>query len=65
MESKGKVHFESRELGKGTQPTHLQAPPPYNESLLANSYMPISNILTQNRDFCILRRCSNPKILKK
>ena len=41
MESKGKVDFESRELGMGTQPTHLQAPPPYNVILLANSYMPI------------------------
>ena len=41
MENKGKVDFESREQGMCTPPTHLSAPPPYNEMLSANSYVPI------------------------
>ena len=61
MESKGKVDFESRELGMGTQPTHLPAPPRYNEILLANSYMPISNILTQTRDILYPQAIQQPQ----
>ena len=60
MENKGKVDFESREQGMGTPPTHLSAPPPYNEMLSANSYVPISNILTQTRDILYPQTMQQP-----
>ena len=61
MENKGKVDFESREPGMGNPSTHLTAPPPYNEMLSVNSYVPISNILTQTRDILYPQTIQQPQ----
>ena len=61
MENKEKVDFVSHESGMGTPPTHLPVPPPYNEMLSANSYVPISNILTQTRDILYPQTMQQPQ----
>ena len=61
MENKEKVDFVSHESGMGTPPTHLPVPPPYNEMVSANSYVPISNILTQTRDILYPQTMQQPQ----
>ena len=61
MENREKVDFVSHESGMGTPPTHLPVPPPYNEMLSANSYVPISNILTQTRDILYPQTMQQPQ----